>query len=283
LADNIVPGFKYEYCKVQEKGKVEKLIKKFAPDVIFHMAAIPRVAYSVENPYATVEANVLGTVSMLEGVLRAGLVKTTRVVSTSSSSVYGGADKLPTPEDWPASPQSPYAMEKHQGEEWCRLFSQLYGMSTVSLRYFNVFGPYSVFGGAYSTVLSAWLYSLYVSPHTRPFMEGNGKQSRDFCYVDNVVQANILAGTAKTKFQGEAFNIAQGKATTLLEVKVLLEELSGRKLDLEMRPPRAGDVMHTLADISAAQKVLGYKPTINFKQQVATMAEWYRTGYPGKK
>jgi UDP-glucose 4-epimerase len=155
-------------------------------------------------------------------------------------------------------------------------------MSTVSLRYFNVFGPFSLFGGAYSTVLSAWLYSLYVSPKTQPFLEGDGTQSRDFCFVDNVVQANILAATSKQRFAGEAFNIAQGQATTLLEVKTLLEKITGKKLDLDMRPPRVGDVMHTLADISAAQKVLGYKPATDFKAQVTAMAEWYRTGYPKK-
>jgi UDP-glucose 4-epimerase len=282
-ADNKVPGFRYEHIKVQDKARVEALVREFAPDAIFHLAAIPRVAYSVENPYATAEANVLGTVSVLEGVVRAGRAKTTRVVSTSSSSVYGGADQLPTHEDCPANPQSPYALEKHQGEEWCRLFSRLHGLSAVSLRYFNVFGPYSVFGGAYSTVLSAWLYSLYVNPGTRPFLEGDGQQSRDFCFVDNVVQANILAATSAKNFQGEAFNIAQGQRTSLLEVKVLLEELTGKKLDLEMRPPRVGDVPHTLADISAAQRVLGYKPTTDFKQQVRAMAEWYKTGYPQKK
>ena len=162
LAENTVDGFRYEWVKIQNKALMEQILSDFQPDVIFHLAAIPRVAYSVKNPYSTAEANILGTISILEAVVRAGLVAQTRIVSASSSSVYGGADEMPTPETYPGYPQSPYALEKYQGEQWCRMFAELYEVDVVCLRYFNVFGPHALFGGAYSTVLSAWLYHLYV-------------------------------------------------------------------------------------------------------------------------
>ncbi|MBP7998907.1 MAG: NAD-dependent epimerase/dehydratase family protein [Chloroflexi bacterium] len=280
LAENSIATFRYERGKVQDKERVVALLRDFQPDVVFHLAAIPRVSYSVEQPFASAEANLLGTISLLEGLVKAELVGKTRLVNTSSSSIYGGVDQFPTPENYPGQPQSPYALEKYQAEEWCRLFANLYGLDVVSLRYFNVFGPHALFGGAYSTVLSAWLYHLYVDPTYEPFLEGDGTQTRDFCYVDNVVQANMLAVTRERRFVGEAFNIAQGRSYSLLECRDMLEELSGRKLNLVLRPPRVGDVKHTLADISAAQRELGYEPSVDFISQLMTMAEWYRLSYP---
>lgn len=279
-AENTVDGFQYHYIQIQEKGSMRQILSEFRPDIIFHLAAVPRVSYSVENPYASVEANVLGLVSLLEGVVKAGLAAETRFVNTSSSSVYGGAEVRPTPETHRCAPQSPYALEKYQGEQWCRMFAELYDVDVVSLRYFNVFGPYALFGGAYSTVLSAWLYHLYVEPNDSPFLEGDGTQTRDFCFVDNVVQANLLAATRPEKFAGEAFNIAQGRSVSLLECKGLLERISGKTLDLQQKPPRVGDVKHTLADISFAQTQLHYQPTTDFEDQISQTAEWYKTSYP---
>jgi nucleoside-diphosphate-sugar epimerase len=278
--DNVIDGFRYEFMKIQEKERMESLLRKFEPDAIFHLAAVPRVSYSVENPFITAEANIMGTLSILEGVVKAGLVEKTRIVNTSSSSVYGGAEQLPTPESHPCDPKSPYALEKYQAEEWGRLFADLYGLDIVSLRYFNVFGPHAIFGGAYSTVLTAWLYHIYVDPTYEAFLEDDGTQSRDFCFVDNVIQANLLAASREQGFSGEAFNVAQGSATTLLECKDMIEELSGRPLNLAQRPPRVGDVRHTLADISAAQRELGYNPTTNFLEQLKIMADWYANHYP---
>jgi len=255
------------------------LVKDFQPDVIFHLAAVPRVSYSVEYPYETTQSNVLSTMAVLDAARKHGK-QNIRVVNTSSSSIYGGADKMPTPSTCPAAPSSPYAMQKWQGEEWCKLYADLYKLDVVSLRYFNVFGPHSYYGGAYSTVLSGWLYSLYVDSSIKPFLEGDGLQSRDFCFVDNVCQANILAAVYdKGHFEGEAFNIAQGKAHTLLDCKEILERISGKTLDLEMRPPRVGDVRHTLADISLSRGVLEYAPTTDFENQVKEMADWYEHSY----
>jgi UDP-glucose 4-epimerase len=171
-------------------------------------------------------------------------------------------------------------MQKYQDELWVQLFVNLYGLDAVSLRYFNVFGPHAIFGGAYSTVLTAWMYHLYVDPDYQAFLESDGTQTRDFCFVDNVIQANLLAATRDRPFSGEPINVAQGKSHSLLEVKDMLEEISGRELVLEKRPPRVGDVAHTLADISKAREELGYEPTTDFLNQVAVMAEWYRTSYP---
>ncbi len=277
--ENVVDGFEYLYTNVQDKDNIENLFREFEPDAVFHLAAIPRVSYSVENPFATAQANVLGTVSILEAIVKADLVEKTRIVNTSSSSVYGGADVRPTPENQPLAPKSPYALEKSQGEQWLKLFSNLYGVDALSLRYFNVFGPHYLFGGAYSTVLSAWLYHLYVDPDYEAFVEGDGTQSRDFCFVDNVVQANILAATRDRGFKGEAFNIAQGEAHTLLDCQEMLSKIAGKELKLAPRPPRVGDVKHTLADISAAQNELGYVPTADFEWQLRKMAEWYEHSY----
>ena len=279
--DYAVDGCRYEIMQVQQREKMQRCLEEMEPDVVFHLAAMPRVSYSVENPFVTAEANVMGTISIMEGIVKAGLVKKTRMVSTSSSAVYGNTEKLPTSEDDPCHPQTPYALEKYQGESWGRLFAELYGLDVVSLRYFNVFGPFSLFGGAYSTVLSAWLYQLFVDTDYQAFIEGDGKQSRDFCFVGNVVLANRLAAQASGRFVGEAFNIGQGEAYTLLKCQNLLEAASGRALELERRPPRVGDVRHTLADISRAAKVLGYEPDKDFESQVAAMAAWYRDAYPG--
>jgi UDP-glucose 4-epimerase len=281
LPENVVESFEYVHDKIQNRDKMVEVIGDFRPDTIFHFAAIPRVSYSVENPFDTTEANVLGTVSLLEGIVKSGQVKNTRFILSSSSSVYGGAEIMPTPETHPCLPRSPYALQKYQDELWIKIFADLYGLDALALRYFNVFGPHALFGGAYSTVLSAWLYHLYVDPDYQPFLEGDGTQSRDFCFVDNVVQANVLAATSDQMFSGEPINVAQGKAHTLLEVKEMVEEISGRELHLEQRPPRVGDVDHTLADISRAKAMLGYEPSTDFIDQLATMAEWYRTAYPG--
>ena len=280
LVENEVEGFRYEYFPVQDKERVEAVLADFQPDVIFHLAAIPRVAYSVEQPYATAEANLMGTISLLEAIVNVGLAERTRFVNSGSSSVYGGAAALPTHEDHPCRPKSPYALEKYQAEGWIELFASLYNLDGLTLRYFNVFGPGALFGGAYSTVLSAWLYHLYVDPDYRPYLEGDGTQTRDFCYVENVVQALILAATREEPFRGESFNVAQGQAYSLLEVRDLLEQISGRPLPLAQRPPRVGDVKHTLADISRAREQLGYAPSVNFEEQLGAMAAWYRDHYP---
>jgi nucleoside-diphosphate-sugar epimerase len=229
----------------------------------------------VEFPRETTEVNVLGTVNLLDAA-RAHKVK--RFVYSSSSSLYGGAKTLPTHEhENTAQPKSPYAIQKYVGEHLCRVYSELHGMDTVSLRYFNVYGPNQYGDSPYSTVISAWLEALYFPKKKKAFLEGDGSKSRDFCYVDNVVAANLKAMQSAKPFRGLACNIAHGERTTIQEVKELLEEFTGRPLDLEMRPDRIGDVDHTHADISLAKKHLGYKPLVSFEDGLKKTILWYES------
>ena len=178
---------------------LKKIFNKHKISYVFHFAAIPRVSYSVENPVETSNVNISGTVNLLN---ISSKYKIKRFIFSSSSSVYGGAKNMPTSELEKTNPKSPYAMQKYACEGFCKIFSDLFNLETVCLRYFNVFGPGQYGDSAYSTVISAWLESLYFPKNKKAFMEGNGKQSRDFCYVDNVVLANILAMKTKKSFNG---------------------------------------------------------------------------------
>lgn len=262
----------YEGSILDEK-LLEKIYSRHKPEYVFHFAALPRVSYSVQYPRRTSEANIIGTVALLEASKKHGVK---RLVYSSSSSVYGGAKKLPTREsENPPDPKSPYAAQKYSSEQFCKIFSALFGIDTVCLRYFNVFGPGQYGNSPYSTVISAWLESLYFPAKKKAFLEGDGTQSRDFCYVDNVVMANILAMKSKKDFKGEAINIAHGERTKINEVKRLIEAHTGKKLRLENRLPRVGDVRHTHADISKAAKLLGYKPAVRFKEGIARTVAWF--------
>lgn len=259
---------------ILEKRLLEKIFSNHSPKYVFHFAALPRVTYSIENPGETSEVNILGTVKLLE---IAAKNKVKRFIYSSSSSIYGGAKKLPTKESENGpDPKSPYALQKYVGEPFCKLFSDLYKIDTVALRYFNVFGPGQFGDSAYSTVISAWLEALYFPKNKKPFIEGDGTQSRDFCFVDNVVQANVLAMQSEKNFNGEPFNIAHGEQTSLNEVKALLEKYTEKKLELGKKPPRIGDVKHSCADISKAKKWLGYLPKISFTEGLKKTIDWYQ-------
>jgi len=280
--DNFVTGRKDAVSKdiifyegsVTDGKFLEKIFKKHRPDYVFHFAYIPRVSFSVQFPFKTTQNNICGTTLLLE---KCRDYKVRRLIFSSSSAIYGGAKKLPTKETKnEANPLTPYALQKYCDELMCKIFSNLYGLDTICLRYFNVFGPGQYGDSAYSTVVSAWLSALYFPKKKKSFLDGDGKQSRDFCYVDNVVEANILAMLSKKKFKGEFFNIAHEERTNLLEVKELIEKYSGQKINLEKRPSRIGDVRHTHADISQARKSFGYKPKINFKDGLRKTVAWYQ-------
>ncbi|KKU70017.1 MAG: NAD-dependent epimerase/dehydratase [Parcubacteria group bacterium GW2011_GWA2_47_21] len=262
-------------ASVADAKAVEKIFNKHRPEYVFHFAAMPRVSLSVEKPAETTKANIYGTALLLE---KSRDYKVKRFVFSSSSSVYGGAKILPTKEgENPPNPVSPYALQKYAGELLCQSFGKLYGLESVCLRYFNVFGPGQYGDSPYSTVMSAWLERLYFPKKgQRPFLEGDGKQSRDFCFVDNAVEANILAFESVREFFGDVFNIAHGERTDLLAVKVLIEEFSGKKLSLKKRPIRLGDVRHTHADISKARKMFGYKPIVSFEAGLQKTVEWFK-------
>ncbi len=254
---------------------LEKLFASHKPEYVFHFAALPRVSYSIEQPRLTSEVNIIGTVALLEAARSHGVK---RFIYSSSSSVYGGAKKLPTKEseNFP-DPKSPYAVQKYVGEPFCRVFSDLFGMDTVCLRYFNVFGPGQYGDSPYSTVVSAWLEALYFPDKKQAFIEGDGTQSRDFCYIDNVVMANMSAMESESNFKGQAVNVAHGEKTTVNEVLELIEKYTGKKLELEKRPPRKGDVKHTHADISKAKELLGYDPRVKFEEGLKRTIAWFES------
>jgi UDP-glucose 4-epimerase len=260
---------------ITNKKKIDEIFKKHKPEYVFHFAALSRVSYSIENPRKTSEVNIIGTINILE-VSKKYEVK--RFIFSSSSSVYGNTKKIPTKESEKLSPLSPYALQKYIGERFCKMFNDLFALDTVSLRYFNVFGSGQYGDSPYSTVISAWLQSIY-NPNLKPYIEGDGKQSRDFCYIDDVVKANILAMRSKSKLNGEVINIGTRNKTNLNEVKNMIEKYIGRILQLEQRPSRLGDVRHTMANISKAKKLLRYVPRVSFETGLKKTVDWFENEY----
>lgn len=258
---------------ILDRKLLEAVFQKHKPEFVFHFAALPRVSYSVEFPAETSEANIVGTVALLDASRKHGVK---RFIYSASSSAYGGAKILPTKESENApDPKSPYALQKYAGELFCRMFSDLYGLDTVSLRYFNVFGPGQYGNSAYSTVISAWLESLYGFTERKPFLEGDGSQSRDFCFAGNVVQANIKAMQCGKNFHGEVFNIGNGEQTSLKDLRAMIEQMTGKNIPLIQKPPRLGDVRDTKADISKAREWFGYEPETDFKEGLKKTVAWF--------
>jgi nucleoside-diphosphate-sugar epimerase len=226
---------------------------------VIHQAAIRSVPKSVENPGATHESNATGTLNVL---MAARESKARRVVYASSSSVYGDATRFPQKEEYKPQPVSPYAAQKLMGEHYAILFTKTYGLETVSLRYFNVFGPRQDPESLYSAVIPKFMEQAYLGKPLE--VHWDGKQQRDFTHIGNVVSANLLAATGKGGV-GMAFNIANGRTYSLLDLIAVIEKLAGRKLPRRHYPMRAGDVRKTFADISQARKHLGYRPVMNFE------------------
>jgi UDP-glucose 4-epimerase len=229
-------------------------------DLVFHQAALPSVPRSVQDPLTTSEVNVTGTLNVL---LAARDFDVQRVVHASSSSVYGAVEAESKHEDLPIAPLSPYAVSKFAGEGNCRAFFQVYGLQTVAIRYFNVFGPRQNPISEYAAVVPNFIAaSLLDEPAV---VHGDGLQSRDFTFVGNVVQANLLAAEAPD-VAGEVINVAMGDSHTILDLARIVGELAGRPLKLHHDEARVGDVRQSLADISKARRLLGYEPSIGFSE-----------------
>ena len=241
-------------------------------EVVFHEAALASVPRSVESPLDTHAACASGTLSVLDQARRAGV---RRVVYAASSSAYGNQ---PTPRkaetDLP-SPLSPYAAAKLTGELYCQAFWHSYGLETVSLRYFNVFGPRQDPNGPYAAVIP--LFIRAIQSGQRPTIYGDGGQTRDFTFVENVVQANLKAAAAPIEAAGRVFNIGNGQAASLLELLKALNEIMGGRVEPIFAPPRAGDVRDSLADITQARKALGYEPKIDLRTGLRPTVEYYRS------
>ena len=269
--ENIV-GFKDSIELIEGDLRNWEIVKRAMEgvDFVLHQGALPSVERSIEDPLTTTKVNILGTLNVL---LAARKVKVKRVVYASSSSVYGDTPTLPKKEVMKTNPQSPYAVTKLIGEEYCRIYYSIYGLETVCLRYFNVFGPRQDPGSQYAAVIPKFI-TLMLKGKSPPIY-GDGEQSRDFTFIDNVVKANLQACTAK-EAPGEVFNIAYGKRVTINELVERLNKILQTRIEPTYQSPRKGDVRHSLADISQARKTLHYSPEIGFDEGLEKTVQGFR-------
>ncbi len=269
----VEPGFRFYQKSILDSEAMAGMFLKHKPEFVFHFAAWPRVSYSIKEPVQAAENNILGTINLLD---LAAKNKVRRFIFSSSAAVYGNATRIPLKEaDNCPEPLSPYAVHKLTGEHSCKVASNLFGLDTVSLRYFNVFGPGQYGSAPYSTVISAWLEALYFPTQKQAFVEGDGTQTRDFCFVEDVVRANILAMLAESDFGGQAINVASGQQVTIKEVGELIETKTNRRLKLKKFPAREGDVKKSQADIARAREKLGYEPVCDLSFGLDRTVEWF--------
>jgi UDP-glucose 4-epimerase len=239
-------------------------------DYILHQGALPSVPRSINDPITSNDVNILGTLNILEAAKEFGVK---RVVCASSSSIYGNSETLPKIETMPVNPMSPYALTKYAQERYCQIFYNLYGLETVSLRYFNVFGPNQDPTSQYSAVIPKFIKAIMNDQE--PVIYGDGSQSRDFTYVENNVSANILACTSE-KAPGEVMNIACGERYTLLDLVQMINEILGKDVQPRFEPDRAGDVKHSLASIDKAKELLEYDVKVDFTEGMEKTIEFYQ-------
>jgi nucleoside-diphosphate-sugar epimerase len=239
-------------------------------DYVLHQAAIPSVPRSVTDPITSNRANIDATLNVLVAARDAGV---RRVVYAGSSSAYGDTPTLPKREDMPTDPLSPYALQKLVGEQYLRLFTRLYGLETVTIRYFNVFGPRQDPSSAYSGVIS--LFATRMLEGRAPTIQGDGGQTRDFTYVANVVDGVLRACTAP-RASGEVINVAVGGRISINELCATIASVLGSTVKPEYTPPRAGDVRDSQADITRAREILGYQPIVSFEEGLRRTLEWYK-------
>lgn len=239
-------------------------------DYVLHEAAIPSVPRSVAEPVLCHRANVDATLNVLVAARDAGVK---RVVFAGSSSVFGDTPTLPKHEDMPTNPMSPYALQKLMGEHYCKLFWTLYGLETVTIRYFNVFGPRQDPSSPYSGVISVFVQAL--AEGRAPTIHGDGEQTRDFTYVENVVDG-VLRAAAAPGAPGHVINVATGTRISLNGLYETLQRLTGQSVAATHGPARVGDVRHSLADITRAREILGYTPLVSLDEGLAHTLEWFR-------
>lgn len=278
VLDNLSTGKQANLDDIKDKIKFIKgdicdfdfLVKSFKGVMyVLHQAALRSVPYSIDHPREANKVNVEGTLNVLMAAKKNGVK---RVVYASSSSVYGEREGALRKEDMETNPVSPYAVSKLAGEYYCRMFPSLYGLETVSLRYFNVFGPYQDPNSQYSAVIPIFIKAA--ASNKSPVIHDDGKQSRDFTYIDNVVSANILACKAAYA-SGEYINVATGERTSVLEIFNKICKILGKSIKPKFGLRRPGDVKHTLADITKAKKMLNYKPLVSFDDGLEKTVKWF--------
>jgi UDP-glucose 4-epimerase len=266
------PGDNLEF--VEGDIRDEALLAKLMPgiDWVFHEGALPSVPRSVAQPIESHDHTLNGSLKVLVAARDAGVK---RLVFASSSSIYGDSDAPAKHESLPPNPLSPYALQKYGSEKYCQLFHRLYGLETVALRYFNVFGPRQAFDSPYSGVIAKYCTAMLKGE--RPLVFGDGTQARDFTYVQNAVSANLLAAEAPAeKAAGRVFNTAAGDSISLLDLIAELNALTHQSLEPVFQAPRVGDVKNSRADISAARAALRYEVLVNWKEGVARTLDFYR-------
>jgi len=279
VVDNLLTGKKTNLAPVLDRIEFieadmgdEKVARSAMDgiDFVLHQGALPSVPRSVDDPRATHKHCADATFTLL---LAARDARVKRFVYASSSSAYGDTPTMPKVETMPPQPLSPYAVGKLVGEYYCSVFYKVYGLETISLRYFNVFGPNQDPASQYAAAIPAFVTAILNDKP--PTVFGDGEQSRDFTYVRNVVEANLLAARVEHT-AGEVINIACGQAVTVNAVIEMVNELVGRQIEPEYAEPRPGDIKHSLADISKAREFIGYEPRISFKEGLSRAIEWYR-------
>ncbi|MCE2693729.1 MAG: SDR family oxidoreductase [Verrucomicrobiaceae bacterium] len=266
------PGDKIDL--VEGDIRDQALLAKLMPgiDWVFHQGALASVPRSVAEPMETHANNLDGTLNVLVAARDAGVK---RLMFASSSSIYGNADVPEKHESLPVQPLSPYALQKYGGERYCQLFHQLYGFEAIALRYFNIFGPRQAFDSPYSGVIAK--FCTFMLQGQPPVIFGDGSQARDFTFVDNAVSANLLAAEAPAhRAAGKVFNVAAGHSIDLLRLVKDINQLTGQQLQPRFEPARAGDVLHSLADISAARSCLGYEVKVGWDEGLRQTLEFYR-------
>lgn len=250
---------------------LDLLVREFeGVDYVLHQAALASVPRSIENPIASNQNNIDGTLNVLVAARDAGVK---RVVYAASSSAYGNTPTLPKHEGMASDPLSPYAITKLVGEQYCKVFYNIYGLETVALRYFNVFGPRQDPNSQYAAVIPKFITGMLNDE--RPVIYGDGEQSRDFTYVQNNVDVNLLACTAPNA-AGKMFNVACGERITLNQLVELLNDILGKDIEPVYEEERAGDVKHSLADISLARDIMRYEPEYGFKEGLLKTVEWFK-------
>lgn len=260
--ENINPKAKFFKRDIRDFNKISPFFK--ATDFVFHLAAIPRVPFSIDNPILTSEVNILGTINIFKAAIDKGAK---RIIFASSSAVYGEQEKLPLKEDMTPKPISPYGLQKLTGEQFAKLFAELYKIPIISLRYFNVYGPRVDFNSDYSLVIGKFLKQKAEKKPLTIF--GDGEQTRGFCYVDDVVEANIRAMESEKLKGGEVLNIGNAQSYT---INYLAKIIGGK---VKYLPPRPGDVRHTKASITQSKNLLNWQPKVSFKEGIERTKEWF--------